>query len=354
MSLLFVQLRKVEKIPTRKLFIFTSDKSGRIDRMANITSDKSSQRQHAGIFNAFGKRSHSLPERISSHHWIWRKDDSTLAVALLTIICGTAMGFPASFHGMGRDASDLSVNDISMVRLLVYCEEILYGVAITLVRLSALFFYLRVFPQIQFRSYVYAMIIFDMLFGLAYNLAFAFQCWPVDNIWSKSEMARDSACVNVHVLALSGSIINMLQDLMVVVLPTPILCKLSLPVVTKIQVLIMFSSGILVTIISAVRLRYIASFNATSDPTPEVSAGAVCSCLPSVRRLVVRVRATGKAGSASNYENSVPIPMGRMRIENTGSGCVPLSDELAGDKVASDRGSDNESEIKLISAKNLA
>lgn len=86
----------------------------------------------------------------------------------------------------------------------------------------------------------------------------------------------------------------------------------------------------------------------------EVSAGAVCSCLPSVRRLVVRVRATGKAGSASNYENSVPIPMGRMRIENTGSGCVPLSDELAGDKVASDRGSDNESEIKLISAKNLA
>lgn len=89
------------------------------------------------------------------------------------------------------------------------------------------------------------MIIFDVLFGLAYNLAFAFQCWPVDNIWSKSEMARDSACVNVHVLALSGSIINMLQDLMVVVLPTPILCKLSLPVVTKIQVLIMFSSGIL-------------------------------------------------------------------------------------------------------------
>lgn len=85
----------------------------------------------------------------------------------------------------------------------------------------------------------------------------------------------------------------------------------------------------------------------------EASAGAVCSCLPSVRRLVVRVRATGKAEGAPHYENSIPVPMGRMRIENTRRGCVPLSDELAGDNAASDRGSDNESEIKLIAAKNL-
>ncbi|ETS82450.1 hypothetical protein PFICI_04326 [Pestalotiopsis fici W106-1] len=182
-------------------------------------------------------------ERISSHHW--GKDDSTLSVAVVAIVCGTSLGFALSSHGLGRDAWDLPDSDVSMVRLLIYCAEFFYGVSITLIRLSALFFYLRIFPQTPFKFYVYAMITFDILFGVAYNAVFIFQCWPINSIWAASNVASDATCVDIHQLALSGSVINMLQDLMVVVLPTPILVKLSLPISSKIQVFFMFSLGML-------------------------------------------------------------------------------------------------------------
>lgn len=86
---------------------------------------------------------------------------------------------------------------------------------------------------------------FDILFGVAFNAVFIFQCWPIDSFWSTSDVAGNAICVDMNKLALSGSVINMLQDLIVVVLSIPILITLVMPISSKIQVFSVFSLGIL-------------------------------------------------------------------------------------------------------------
>ncbi|KAM0228301.1 hypothetical protein ACHAPO_010845 [Fusarium lateritium] len=93
-----------------------------------------------------------------------------------------------------------------------------------------------------------------------------------------------------------AAILNIFLDVGTMVIPLKELYRLSMSTKKKIQLMSMFSIGIFVTVVSAVRLQSLASYattdNVTQDyveigywSTIEVPVGIICACMPAIRSL---------------------------------------------------------------------
>lgn len=82
--------------------------------------------------------------------------------------------------------------------------------------MSIISFYLRVFPQKKFRYICFAVMGIVIASTLAVAFGQAFACTPISDGW---KAVPTGSCVNREQLQLAGSIINLLTDVIVLVLP---------------------------------------------------------------------------------------------------------------------------------------
>ena len=68
-------------------------------------------------------------------------------------------------------------------------------------------------------------------------------CFPFAYLWDKSII--DGTCSNLPVAYVASSIINLLLDVVVIVLPMPVLWALRIPTSKKIAISAMFGIGIM-------------------------------------------------------------------------------------------------------------
>jgi hypothetical protein len=104
-------------------------------------------------------------------------------------------------------------------------------------------------------------------------------------------------CNNINAQGWTSALFNVVLDIMTLSLPLPMLMKMNLNWRKKTLVMIMFSLGFFVTIVSIVRLQVMVAFggskNITWDyrsvgywSTIEMHAGVVCACMPAIRNLI--------------------------------------------------------------------
>jgi hypothetical protein len=124
----------------------------------------------------------------------------------------------------------------------VYIDENLYLLTIGLVKVSILFFYLRVFPKKSFRLLCWLMIAFCTANMLAFVLVTIFQCRPISFAWAKTSM-HEGTCLNYNAAAWTNAGVNILQDFLIVVLPLHELRSLQLCKAKKLGVYAMFGMG---------------------------------------------------------------------------------------------------------------
>lgn len=203
-------------------------------------------------------------------------------------------------NGLGRDVWTVPFNQITDFVRYLYACEILYFLQITLLKLTLLFFFLRIFPKPVIRRLLWGTITFTCLWGTASTITAIFQCSPISlywNSWDKSD--RPGKCININALAWSNAIISIVLDIWMLVLPLYEIFRLQLSWRKKISVAIMFCVGTFVTVVSILRLQSLVHFAASSNPTfdqtdvinwsaIEINVGVICSCLPSLRVILVR------------------------------------------------------------------
>lgn len=169
-------------------------------------------------------------------------------------------------------------------------------------KLSILAFYLRVFIDRTFRKAVYIVVVALVCFAIAFFFALIFQCSPVSYAWTNWDSEKHGSCVNVNAGVWSHAALNIFFDLVVLALPIPQLTRLQFTYSWKgkAQIGIMFSTGIIVTIISVLRLRSLIMIANTQNPTwdyfaaalwsaAEAFAGTICACLPTARVFIMRI-----------------------------------------------------------------
>ncbi|THV82269.1 hypothetical protein D6D29_04776 [Aureobasidium pullulans] len=261
-------------------------------------------------------------------------DDYTICIAVALGTPPTVFSVLLSKNGLGKDMWTLPLSNIENVLFVrdgqlshfetnsdmlqyYYLGEIFYFASLTATKISILAFFLRVFPQQQFRKIIYGVIGICVAYGLSFVLATTFQCNPVPYSWKQLDSTYQGSCNNIHLQGWMSAIFNIIIDLIILILPLKELYALQTSLKKKLMVMVMFSLGIFVTFVSVVRLHSLIVFansqNITWDyndaawwSTVEIHVGIICACLPSVRALFVSLGAsslgtTRAASRATGY-----------------------------------------------------
>ncbi|KAI0149239.1 hypothetical protein BJ166DRAFT_59398 [Pestalotiopsis sp. NC0098] len=284
------------------------------------------------------------------------------AAMACTIVASTLAPVSASY-GVGRDIWTLSVTDIEMALFYFLIAELFYFAAVGLAKASILVFMLRIFPLDRFRIAVFVTIGLVAAYTLAFILATTFQCQPVSYFWKQLDDAVEGRCNNINAQAWISAAVNIVLDLVVLALPLRPLWALQLSVARKLTVIAMFSLGIFVTIISAIRMHTFIVFSSSVNFTwdykdggtwslVELYASITCACLPALRVLAALVQSrwrrsskyanTGsKQSHGSTLSGKMSSKKGNNSSRNQGdsvwmdeSDCVDLMEIKGGDKKA--------------------
>lgn len=116
-------------------------------------------------------------------------------------------------------------------------------IGVTIIRASIIFLYIHIFPTRSFRIACYGTLLFNMMFLTATILAGCLICRPIKYMWGLP--IKGASCGDEENLGLFIAIVNFLQDVIVVVLPMPILWNLQVAVSRKAALTGMFGMGIL-------------------------------------------------------------------------------------------------------------
>ena len=110
---------------------------------------------------------------------------------------------------------------------------------------SILFFYLRIFPERNFRRVVYEIIACCVGHIIAFALISISQCRPIPFSRKRWDGDHKGTCNNINTQSWAASAINIFLDLFIIFLPMPQLAKLALSFRRKIQIILMFGVGFL-------------------------------------------------------------------------------------------------------------
>ncbi|GAQ47517.1 hypothetical protein ANI_1_3138024 [Aspergillus niger] len=118
----------------------------------------------------------------------------------------------------------------------------LYNLTLTLTKLSLIFLYRRLFPTHTYRILLILTLIFVIITGLWMVLSTLIFCIPINAFWDTS---LPHTCLPEDVVWCLNAAFQITTDLILVVLPLPILARLNLPKRQKAALLVIFALGFL-------------------------------------------------------------------------------------------------------------
>lgn len=191
--------------------------------------------------------------------WDISLDDFSLSMEVGEILMQTTR------HAPSPEA--VTRTNILCVWKLLYVTEQLYMAISSLSNVAILLSYLRIFPNPRFRTACWIVIGWTAT-NILFALLLIFQCHPINAAWEvwEGESTVPHTCLKVQALSQAGSIVGILQDVVILVLPFPVLAGLHMKWRYKLRVMVMFSLGLFVVVTSCVRLWCMILFARSTNP----------------------------------------------------------------------------------------
>ncbi|KAF2271924.1 uncharacterized protein EI97DRAFT_240135 [Westerdykella ornata] len=182
-------------------------------------------------------------------------DDYLIVFATICLIgeCASGLGYGPP-HGMGRHVIAVDPEDLKMVRLGDYVFSHFYDFALVFVKLGILTFYYRVFVVPLFRKCVLAVIAFVIAWGIGITVTLALVCQPIQAFWDSNVKGK---CLHLVEFTYFTNISNLITDLIIFVMPWPVIWHLQLQRKKKLLLGLIFSAGLATCVVSAIRLTVV-------------------------------------------------------------------------------------------------
>lgn len=152
-------------------------------------------------------------------------------------------------NGLGKDIWTVPFTQITNFLRWFYIMEIFYFLELTVLKLSLLCFFLRIFPARLVKRLIWATIIFDVVYGIAFMFAAAFQCRPISYYWDRWDGEHSGKCLNINAIAWANAAISIALDVWMLALPLWQVLYLKLGWKKKVGVIMMFFVGTLYVLI---------------------------------------------------------------------------------------------------------
>ncbi|KAG8526327.1 uncharacterized protein KY384_000320 [Bacidia gigantensis] len=215
---------------------------------------------------------------VALRFWIRRRspagfglDDWCILVAL--VLCtggGIVEILLAEIAGMGRHQRLTPSGELMHYRELTnyekcrYAIELLTTINLSVIKISILLFYRRLFTVRPFRIASNIFIGVVAAWGIAFESAMAAQCSPTHLFWDLFEMEYVGHCINVQMMYQALAYSDLILDILVLAFPIPMIISLRLPWKKKIQILDIFLLG---GVVLASGIGRLVSFLQTVDYT---------------------------------------------------------------------------------------
>lgn len=121
----------------------------------------------------------------------------------------------------------------------------MYVAIVPLTKISIIFLYLRIFRGKSFIYFAYALIAANVAYFLAFEAISIFQCWPINGAWRAWDGSVKATCRNVNLQGWMSATFSIILDVLTLILPLPSLYKLEMSMKKRIQIMMMFSVGVL-------------------------------------------------------------------------------------------------------------
>ncbi|KAI5459477.1 hypothetical protein BGZ63DRAFT_361943 [Mariannaea sp. PMI_226] len=219
--------------------------------------------------------------------------------------------------GLGKDMWTLQPQQIYNFIYYFYIATVFYIIQITAIRLSILFFYLRIFPSQNSRRVIWATISTVSLFGFIILIISIIPCWPISYTWTRWDAEHKGRCVNINLLAWILGLITIAFSVIILAIPLWQLKTLNLKRSRKVGVALMFIIGTFDTVVSIIRLKSLTGFfhssNLTWDEVEiakwsaiEISVGVICICIPTTRLFLAKCCSRFGSTAPAYYQQNEP------------------------------------------------
>ncbi|KAH6844333.1 hypothetical protein B0T12DRAFT_488035 [Alternaria alternata] len=223
--------------------------------------------------------------------------DDYFMVAALFVTIGMAImnGYHISW-GTGQHLKYLDVPSMRIPTLkLFYFYQLVYPLALFLVKASILALYHRIFELVEFRYKVWSVAAFVTVYTIVVLFVNAFECRPnPSQAWSPT---FPKGCNNLRATYFALGAINVLTDITIFLLPLKAFCSLQLDPRRRWALLGVFMIGGLAVIASIVRIYALWLYNVTKDISYdsifilllsqiEVNVAIISASAPAIRPLL--------------------------------------------------------------------
>ncbi|KAK0374674.1 integral membrane protein [Colletotrichum limetticola] len=224
----------------------------------------------------------------------WGWDDSALvASSILVFIVGLLMLINTHF-GDGLHQATLPRDKFLKSQEIAITAVAIYQVAYPLIKSTFLLQYRRVFPLPAFQKLCIIFLIFIIAFGVSQVISICLACIPLKSLWDHTIPGR---CINLFDWWIIGSSINLFTDIVIFLMPVPLLRTIRLQMRQKIVLMATFGLGFFTCAISVIRLTTLKSSSTSTDATyntviagiwsiTELSCAIICVCVPTLRPLL--------------------------------------------------------------------
>ncbi|KAI1467940.1 uncharacterized protein F4812DRAFT_428209 [Daldinia caldariorum] len=184
----------------------------------------------------------------------------------LTFYIGTIIAIPAGF---GRHLWDVTPQQLQGYFKVLTLLALTYIWPPSLTKLALLVLYLRLNPSKLFHLCIYASGLLIITFTVVFSALFLGPCNPLST--------GSGACLNN--IAVAQAVLNIVSDVIIVVLPIPMIHGLKMPMKQKIAVGLLIAMGSAVVIVSIARVAYVRTMLQNTDVTWTQASTAVLSTL---------------------------------------------------------------------------
>ncbi|KAK2731057.1 integral membrane protein [Colletotrichum kahawae] len=237
----------------------------------------------------------------------WGADDSLVVVSFVSFVDGTGMQGTTKGLGMHIWTIPIDVQQDGRRGQVTIGATLCYSATFIAVKMAVLLQFRRVFAVPKFRLVCNIMFGFICCFGIAVVVSSIVMAAPT---WRGDTFQAETYDQGAWWLATSS--VHLATDIIIFLMPIPMLHRLKLRAMLKVALMVSFGLGFITTAISIVRIvtiTHVFTADVTWDVIPalvwsqvEVCCAVICVCIPTLRPLL-RVVGRNTDSQKISYES---------------------------------------------------
>ncbi|KAI2832666.1 hypothetical protein CBS147345_1418 [Aspergillus niger] len=202
----------------------------------------------------------------------WGADDVLMVIGTILTYGLSIASIVAAYYGVGKHYSDVHIEDQVPMFKCIWATRLLYVLGLCFIKLSLLWFYLRLETRRFMQWLVYSVIFIVLGVSISSFFVDTLSCIPPSKFWNSTKSGHCMSTASQQKFYEVNGILVIVMDILIWAVPIPMLWRVRISLRKKIAVLGVFSVGLLSIAAACVRYNTVLQLANNPDETYVLAA----------------------------------------------------------------------------------